>query len=163
MEQILKNISDPAWWFTGLFFVIVGIIFTKLFINWIPSLWDRLSKYFPEKLRKFNRWNKKRVLLVVKNNRQKDMDVVWLIGRYWSMVLLSSICVTLILVYFVLSKDITVKETIGSARILILLPFYGLMLSVAAHKKTLGKIIKAHHRWKRITWRSSKDALTRAA
>jgi len=91
----------------------------------------------------------------VKNNRQKDMKVVWLIGRYWSMALLSFICIALIMVYFALSKDIAVKEIIGSGKALILLPFYGLMLLVAAHKITIGKIINAHHRWKRITISSS--------
>jgi uncharacterized membrane protein len=163
MEQILNNLADPSWWFTGIFFVLIGIILTKLVINWIPNIWDRLYKYFPEQLRKFNRWNKKRILLMVKNNRQKDMMVVWLIGRYWSMALLSCLCIALIFVYFALSKDITVKDILGSNKALILLPFYGLMLSVASHKKTLAKIISAHHRWKRITKRSNKDALTRAA
>ena len=151
MEQILKNLVDPSWWFTGIFFVVVGIILTKLFINWIPSYWPCVSRYFPEKLRKLNRWNKKRVLLVVKNSRQKDMKVVWFIGRYWSIALFFFICIALIIVYFALSKDIAIKDIIGSTKVLILFLFYGLMLSVEIHKKTLRKIILAHHRWKRIT------------
>lgn len=158
MEQILKNLTDPSWWFTGVFFVVFGVILTKLVINWIPLLWEKLSEYLPERLNKFNRWNKKRVLLFVKNNRQKDMKIVWLIGRYWGSAIVTSLLVALVLIYFSLSKDFTAKEIFGSSKILILIPLYGLMLSVAAHKKTLLRVVNAHHRWKRITRRSKSTA-----
>ncbi len=154
MEQIFKNLADPSWWFTGIFFLVVGIILTKLVINWIPVLWGKLSTYFPQRVEKFNRWNKKRILLIVKNSRQKDMKVVWLIGRYWASAIVSALLIALILVYFLLSKDNTAKDILSSSKALILMPLYGLMLSVAGHKKTLVRVIKAHHRWKRITRRS---------
>jgi len=31
MEQIYQNISDPAWWFTGIFFIVLGIVVKWLF------------------------------------------------------------------------------------------------------------------------------------
>ena len=155
MDQIIKNLADPSWWFTGVFFVVLGIVLTKLIVNWIPNLWDGLSSYFPERIEKFNRWNKKRILLIVKNNRQKDMKVIWLIGRYWSSAIVTTLLLAFIIIYFLLSKDVTVKDILYSSKFLILIPFYGLLLSVAAHKKTLGKVINAHHRWKRITKRSN--------
>lgn len=156
MDQILKNLSDPAWWFTGIFFIVIGILLTKSTLNWIPNLWVHFSKYFPEKLIKFNRWNKKRILLEVKNSRQKDMKVVWLIGRYWSMALLLTIYIALITIYFALSKNIAVKEILNSNQILTLLTFYALMLYVAAERKTLKKIISEHHHWKRVTRRQAR-------
>ena len=163
MEQILKNLSDPSWWFTGIFFVVVGILLVKLLFSWIPRAWKGLPKYFPEKLRGLNRWNKKRILLIIKNSRQKDMKIVWMIGRYWTVFLISFIGIAFVFVYFALSTDITVKGTFGSTKIFMLMPFYGLMLFTVAHKKTLGKVMVANYRWKRITRCSSKGALTRAA
>ena len=163
MEQILKNLSDPSWWFTGIFFVVVGILLFKLLFSWIPRVWKSLSKYFPEKLRGLNRWDEKKILLIIKNSRQKDMKVVWMIGGYWTASLISFIGIIFIFVYFALSTDITIKDTLSSPKIFVLVPFYGLLLFIAAHEKILWRVMVANYRWKRITRCSSKGALTRAA
>jgi hypothetical protein len=43
MEQILKNLNDPSWWFTGVFFVVLGILLTKLLFNWIQRCFKQNS------------------------------------------------------------------------------------------------------------------------
>lgn len=155
MGQIFKNLVDPSWWFTGVFFVLVGLVIMKLLADWIPNLWGRSSKYFPKKLRKLNRWNQRRVLLTVKKYRQRDMRVVWLIGRYWSLALIALIGTTLFFVYFALSKDITIQDVYLSSKYIILIPFYGLLAYTAIHKKTVVKIIDAHHKWKNLPKKST--------
>lgn len=35
MDAILNNISDPSWWFSGIFFAIVGILLAKI-VHHIP-------------------------------------------------------------------------------------------------------------------------------
>ena len=150
MDQIWKNLLDPSWWFTGMFFVVLGIMITKLFFNAAPYLFKKLSKLIPIQSRKIQRWNKRRVLISIKNTRQKEMKINWLIGRYWASFLFIIICFALILIYFALSKDVTIETIFKSYKIFILIPCYILLLSVAAHKRTLFKIMAANHRWKRI-------------
>jgi len=157
MEQILKNLMDPSWWFTGIFFVLVGIFLTKLLFNWIPYGWNRLSNYLPAQFIKIGRWNRKRTLLTVKNYRQRDMKVVWFIGRFWTLTLLSFMCIALIFVYFALSQEVTLKEVLNSKQTLVLVPFYVLMFFIIAHKRTLVQVVNAHHRWKRITRNSRRS------
>src|SRR4030065_624167 len=42
-QKILQNLADPSWWFTGTFFVVLGIILTKLLFSWIPKVWRKIS------------------------------------------------------------------------------------------------------------------------
>ena len=44
MEEIVRNINSPAWWFTGVFFILVGLIISGLVKKWIPSLFSYLSE-----------------------------------------------------------------------------------------------------------------------
>lgn len=157
MEQIWKNLEDPSWWFTGIFFVVLGVILTKLFFNWFPFLWKNLSKFIPKQSRKLQRWHHRRVLIGIKNTRQKEMKINWLIGRFWALFLFTVIYMALITVYFALSKDVTIETSFDSYKFFTLLPLYILMLFVAGHKRTLFKIMAANHRWKRITSKSTRS------
>jgi len=88
MEQIWSNIQDPSWWFTGLFFLVIGLSLPKIYSNWLPIVWNEFKKFIPSQSRKLSRWNKKRVLISVKSHRQQDMQITWLIVRYWFFVMI---------------------------------------------------------------------------
>ena len=65
MDQILNNLSDPAWWFTGTFFVLFGVLLTRLIFNWVPSAWKTFIGLKPKFARKVYRWKERRVLLQI--------------------------------------------------------------------------------------------------
>ena len=44
MQTILSNISDPSWWFNGIFFIIIGLA-----IAWLIKLAPKLLKSFARK------------------------------------------------------------------------------------------------------------------
>lgn len=43
MKDIITNMYSPSWWFTGIFFIFVGLLISKLVQSWIPSLLGYLS------------------------------------------------------------------------------------------------------------------------
>ncbi|WP_297310898.1 hypothetical protein [Neptuniibacter sp.] len=157
MEKIWQNLEDPSWWFTGIFFVLVGLFLTKLVFNWIPFVWSKISVYIPTINRKFHRWHEKRVLIRIKITRQKDMRINWLIGRYWAMFLFCYICMGLAFIYFAVSENVVIAGTSISYKWIVLVPLYALMISVGIHKRTLFRIMNANHRWKCLTNKSRRD------
>jgi hypothetical protein len=44
MQEILNNAQNPAWWFTGVFFILVGLIISVLIKKWIPAFLGILSE-----------------------------------------------------------------------------------------------------------------------
>ena len=60
MDQILINLSDPSWWFTGAFFVLFGIVLTLLIFNWIPKIWRKTTAIKPVLSRRLYRWKEKK-------------------------------------------------------------------------------------------------------
>ncbi len=151
MEQIFKNIADPSWWFTGVFFVVLGIILTKLVGNWVPFLWRKMSSYMPELNRKISRWNEKRVLKDIKRNRQHDIRINWLIGRYWCLGLMYFIYMSMVFIYFALTPTGSFDESVK--RLLIwVAPSYLLLFYITREKKFIFRLIRANVNWKkRIT------------
>lgn len=153
MEQILKNLQDPSWWFTGVFFILVGILLTKLIFDWLPKLFLRIYKYIPDVLRRISRANERRVLLQIKNYRQRDMKVVWLIGRYWTLTVLAISAFLTYAFFYSLSQPINIGNLFSIDRTVVLIPLYLIMLYVVRERRILERIIKAHHQWQRISSR----------
>ncbi|TON32773.1 hypothetical protein CGH58_25320, partial [Vibrio parahaemolyticus] len=84
MEQIWANLENPSWWFTGLFFLAVGVLIPKVFF-WVSKvIKSKFGVVIPKLIKRFSIWNQKRVLLKVKKFRQHDMKITWLVGRYWA-------------------------------------------------------------------------------
>lgn len=82
MNQIISNLQDPSWWFTGLFFLLIGFAVRKLATS-LPKLNDILK-----------RKRRLKVLKTIKFYRRNDLKIQWLIGRYWS---LATICMALMI------------------------------------------------------------------
>lgn len=165
MEQILKNLNDPSWWFTGIFFVLVGLFLTKLLFNWIPSVFKSISSKIPLYGNMLSRRLKLRMLKAVKKNRQHEVRVNWLIARYWSLATITTIYAVFAMIMFLLYP----KQEIAGIKhqlvpLMLFVPMYLLQFLSILDKKITLRVIKAHIQWKkRITRSSSKDALTRAA
>ncbi len=158
MEQIWTNLETPSWWFTGIFFIVVGWCLKQLAFNWLPYLLSRFARYIPEKVTAFTRWKERRVLIEIKNARQRDMEVVWYIGRYWALFISSMLYLGFVLTYFSLSADVTFNNVVFSKQILILIPFYVLMFIGGVDKKVMIRIMDAHHAWKLKNTRSARLA-----
>ncbi|EGR3106901.1 hypothetical protein DQ100_24625, partial [Vibrio parahaemolyticus] len=73
MEQIIHNLKDPSWWFTGVFFVVLGIVLT-----WIVP---RVSRLFPYYKVEFARRRKLQRLKFIHQNRQHQVLVNWYTAR----------------------------------------------------------------------------------
>ncbi len=68
MQSILEKLEDPSWWFTGFFFVVVGLVLAAI----VSSL--------PGWLRKWSRASKAKQLQKVKSIRHRKWDVYYQIA-----------------------------------------------------------------------------------
>jgi len=162
MEQILTNLKDPSWWFTGVFFLVVGILLTKLLSTWIPGIWKYIAKLIPKITRRIQRWKERRILINVKRYRQHQIKVNWLISRYWALVTLFIMYGGFLAVSFSLSSDVTDKTTEIRKLLPLVVPIYAFQVLIMWEQVILKKVMKAHINWqKRIRMRSNKDALSR--
>ncbi|MEZ9403895.1 hypothetical protein AB4159_21710 [Vibrio cyclitrophicus] len=69
MEQIFNNLTSLDWWFTGIFFVLVG-----LFFNW-------LFKWLPSKFKKLNRNNRAKRLKKIRHLRWSQSEINYEISK----------------------------------------------------------------------------------
>ena len=152
MDQILKNMEDPSWWFTGIFFILMGILLTKLTFSWLPIAWNKISKLIPVISRKITRWKEREVLLTIKRYRQHEVKINWLIGRYWCLATVSILYMGFLAISFMVSKSIDNEHKTILSLLPAVFPFYLLMLRTMWEKNVLKRTIKAHIQWnKRIT------------
>lgn len=89
MELILNNLSDPSWWFTGLFF------------SFLLYLINVASKFISSKLKKLNRRRKAKRLRGIKNLRTSQSSIVYEISKANSYFILFVIVCCLFLFWFV--------------------------------------------------------------
>ncbi|UTM56131.1 hypothetical protein L4174_009745 [Photobacterium sp. CCB-ST2H9] len=156
MEQILKNLNDPSWWFTGIFFVLVGLFLTKILFSWVPNIFKSVSSKIPVYGNMLSRRLKLRMLKAVKKNRQHEVRVNWVIARYWSLATITIIYAVFALIMFLLYPK---QEAAGVRHqlvpLMLFIPMYFLQFLTILDKKITLKVIKAHIQWKkRITSRS---------
>jgi|SRR5690554_4144131 len=164
MDQILDNLHDPSWWFTGIFFVLVGILLTKALSSWLPKILKVIAKLVPRITRRVQRWKERKILIRVKRYRQYQTEVVWLTTRYWSLMTLFTMYAGFLAISFSLSPEVADKSTEIKKLFPLVLPIYAFQLLISWEQVVLKRVRKAHIQWqKSITRRSSKDALTRAA
>ena len=155
MEQILKNLNDPSWWFTGLFFVFIGLFLKELLFNWIPSAFKGISSKIPVYGDMLSRRLKLRMLKAIKNNRQHEVRVNWVIARYWSLATIQTIYMILALVMFLLYPT-SDEAGLGSKLIPLALffPLYFLQFVTILDKKVALRVMKAHIQWKKCITKS---------
>lgn len=160
MEQILKNLNDPSWWFTGMFFVLVGLFLTKLLFNWFPSLLRSVSRKIPVYGDKLSRRFRLKILKAIKRNRQHQVRVNWVITRYWSLATISTIYAFFALVMFLMyPKSDNASIANNLIPLALFVPMYFLQFITIVDKKIALRVMKAHIQWKkRIARSSSKDA-----
>ncbi len=141
MEQIIANLKDIEWWFTGIFFI---------FLSWFLS---KLCKYFWIKLNqiKFHcvsllyKRRQKAILQRVKNYRQEDLWIVWLIVKYWSFFLIEIMFRIILIMYFIL---VPVSE---SKYVIIFVVIITVFFEWYNNKEleVIRKIMQANKQWKR--------------
>ena len=83
MEQIYQNLLNPAWWFTGVFFILLGVL-----IKWLFGI-------APSITRRVYRLSRCKKLRYIKNNRWSSVSVNYEIAKAqsWFIVFFIS-CVT---------------------------------------------------------------------
>lgn len=164
MDQILNNLQDPSWWFTGIFFLLVGILITKALSSWLPKIWKFIAKLVPRITRRVQRWKERKILKRVKRYRQHQTEVVWLTTRFWSLMTLFSMYAGFLAISFSLSPEVANKSTEIKKLFPLVLPIYFFQLLIMWEQVVLKRVRKAHIQWqKRITTRSKSDRRTAAA
>ncbi|MBN7771367.1 hypothetical protein KUV44_12525 [Marinobacter daepoensis] len=148
MDQILVNMKDPSWWFTGVFFVLVGIFLTKLASDWLPRAWVYLGRVIPHVTRKIQRWRERKILLRVKRFRQYEIKVHWLISRYWALATIFIMYTGFIMISFAVSNSAERELTEIKRFFPLVLPIYGLQFIVMWEKSVLKRVMTAHIKWK---------------
>ena len=157
MDQILKNLNDPSWWFTGMFFVLISLLLTKLMFSWLPNGFKAISKKIPVYGNMLSRKFKLRMLKAMKRNRQHEVRVNWVIARFWSLATMSTIYAVFALVMFLLyPKPEAAGIKYQLVPLMLFIPMYFLQVITILEKRITLRVIKAHIQWKkRITKRSS--------
>ena len=149
MEQILLNLQSPDWWFTGTFFVLLGLVFSFLISKVLPAVWRKISIILPRLTKRFSRRSKCKQLRKIKRYRQHEVRVYWLICRYWALVVLAALFMVYICITYATAESVQsiLKEFWGFLPAV--LPLYLINFVVLREKKLLAKVIKAHINWKR--------------
>lgn len=139
MEQIITNLSDPSWWFTGVFFVGIGILVKNLPIGWLTSL----SK-------KRNRYLKKKELQKIKNHRHHEIKIHFMMGGYWfSATIQTGLMVTAIIIY---SANPSISDGFQTLVLPVGLYLFSILFSflVSTEKRILEKTIEEHIKLKKM-------------
>lgn len=150
MEQILKNLNDPSWWFTGIFFVLVGLFLTKVLFTWLPSGLKSISNKIPVYQGLLSRRLKLRMLKAVKRNRQHEVRVNWVIAKHWSLITITTMYAFFVLVMFLLYQkpiDAGIRHQLVPS--ILFIPMYFLQFLAVIDKKIALRVIRAHIQWKR--------------
>lgn len=152
MEQILINLKNPEWWFTGLFFLLIGIVLTKAFSSWLPWAWRVATERVPALNRGIARKLKLRLLKKVRKNRSKDLYIIWVIGRYWASSLIFAIYVGFVLFYFITTIDFNNEGGVSKGLKIAVVPLYAYIVAIVFEKKYLFMLLRQNHKLKqRIT------------
>ena len=151
MEKIIANINDVSWWFTGIFFIVLGIIISKLLLSWLPSLLRRFLNYLPVQVVRMMRWRRKRLKLYLKSLRQHEIYVIWHVCRYWCITTISILLMAANTIFFLYTSGLTVYGSFESKRWLLMLPVYVVMYATLRMRRKLSALMMEHERWKRIT------------
>lgn len=150
MDQIFINLTDPSWWFTGIFFLIIGILLANLFSKWLPKLFKVFSIFLPIASKKIFRMIKKKNLVRVKKYRQHEIRINWLIARYWSIATLTTIYMVFSLVIYLLYPNLHNTENQKYLIISLFISVYALIFITIREKKLLDSVINAHIYWVKI-------------
>lgn len=150
MEQIVDNLSDISWWFTGLFFVLCGILLSKFNLIFIVYKLNYNE-------RKFFRWIQLSALKNIKKHRQHSSRVQWAISKYHSVNTVFNVFLLLIaVVYSVTPTDLELSPSQSNLVIFILLSIGFVFYYVQLLKFHTQAIVDKHIDWKkRIKKRSS--------
>ncbi len=112
MENILNNIIDPSWWFTGLFFVFVSIALASI------------AKHIPAALKKYFRGVQAKRLIKIKSIRHSYSAVNYEIAKTQSRFILFIMFCGLMLVAFVSGPLNQILEISKLAAAIITSPIY---------------------------------------
>ncbi|TOI28022.1 hypothetical protein CGI64_12105 [Vibrio parahaemolyticus] len=148
MEQIIHNLKDPSWWFTGVFFVVLGIVLT-----WIVP---RVSRLFPYYKVEFARRRKLQRLKFIHQNRQHQVLVNWYTARYWAIATVSIIYMVFAGLMYTISPEIISNGYNKIALTALFLPIYIINFVVMETKKKATSLVRAHIAWNQ---RSNKNNL----
>lgn len=145
MEQILINLNDPSWWFTGLFFVIIGIIFSK-----ISKISEIISKILPAVGKHISDIDKLKINKRVKRYRQHQISVNFMVARYWSLVSVMTIYSILVVIFYLFYPDSHEYKDKKYFLLILVVSIYCFQLIVIWERKFLKILMKAHIDWKKI-------------
>lgn len=163
MDQILENLQDPSWWFTGIFFLLVGMILTRALSSWLPITWKLIGKLVPKITLRLQRWKERRILKIVKRYRQHQTEVIWLTTRYWSLMTLFIFYAGFLAISFSLQSEVSGKSTEIRKLFPLVLPLY-VFQSIVMWEQVVLKIVRMSHiQWKNRRSRCSSEGIVNDA
>ena len=139
MSQIIINLKDdPSWWFTGVFFIVISIVFHRFIFIWLPLL-----------NKKFKLAKRKSELVTIKNHRQHDIKVHWLITRYWALVAVTMGFLSVTITTYLLSPNISGGIKNITIPVLLIMLVDVLLLAVLREKGIVKETIEESIKFKR--------------
>lgn len=146
MEQIFENLKDPSWWFTGIFFILVGVLLTLLLVKWIPALYRKAAYRLPHVLQELARKRQLKMLRRIRSLRFHPLLVIREISRTDALIVIMLIMDIMILIFYmsVRKEDASVMNSLS--KIVIFIPMYAVQFFAFTRVKFLNALLKASKR-----------------
>lgn len=146
MDRILENLEDPSWWFTGIFFIAVGLLLAALVTRWIPRWYQQIAGRVPGLLKQYARKRQLKRLRRIRSLRFHPLLVIREIVRVYAMIVITAILAVFLVVFYT-----TLPEELGSAfRFLltgaIAVPIYVLQVTVMLRQDFLRELLASCRR-----------------
>jgi len=157
VDQILLNLKDPSWWFTGVFFILVGLFITKFIFNWLPTGYKHISNRIPFYGNMLSRRIRLDVVKAIKRNRQYELKVHWEIAKFWSLATVTLIYTFFAAVIFLIypkPEDGGIKYQFSV--LMLFFPGYVLQALTLIYKRRALQLITARIRWQKRLHQGSK-------
>ena len=147
MDQIIKNLYDPSWWFTGVFFIVIGMLITNLLLKLFPILIMKMLALAPKLRVKLQRYRKKKQLVFIKEHRQHSIHINWLIGRFWMLALVGCLLISVAFYFYALLPAMGVSIPSKLKSLILFIPAYAVIEIAMIEKRKLHKVMNAHIAW----------------
>jgi len=148
MNHIIRNLQDPSWWFTGVFFVALGILITFLITKWFPAWYKKTAEHLPRLLNNFIRRQKLERLKIIKRKRHCSVLINAEVINFYTFSVIVTVYGFFVLFMFLLTPDggDLIKSRLSVPVSVMIVFMYVLGVISIRRKKFIQSLLKSHKR-----------------
>ncbi len=143
MDVIVSNLKDSSWWFTGIFFILVGLLLTAFLTKWLPKWYRKAATHVPSLLNQLARRRRLTMLRRIRSRRFHPLLVIREISRTDAIFVLTSVMGVLVLVGYssVRQEELTTFKSLS--RIIMFIPLYAFEILAVQRMKFLRELLRS--------------------